>query len=168
MGNTVTLYHGSNQLIEFPRFAVSRKIRDFSWGFYCTVSKENARKKAARYGKKGVINEYVYTPDKDLKILRFNAPDEEWARFIAQCSLDLPISWDMVIGPEPEGHLRGIALRLAEGRMSLQSFNDYVDYLPSPVMQFNFRTPSSFQALRFVQGENIHGKPVLSKFADQV
>jgi len=166
MDNTITLYHGDNQLIEFPRFAVSRKIKDFSWGFYCTVSKENARKKAARYGKKGVINEYVYTPDKDLKVLRFDKPSEDWAKFLAQCALDLPIDWDIVAGPEPEGRLRNIALDLAEGRMSLQAFEDYLDYFSVPIMQFNFRTPSSFQALRFVQAETVQGKPVAAQFAN--
>lgn len=166
MDNTITLYHGDNQLIEFPRFAVSRKIKDFSWGFYCTVKKENARTKAARYGKKGVINTYVYTPDKDLRVLRFDKPSEEWAKFIEQCSLDLPIGWDIVVGPEPEGHLRRIALDLAEGKISLQSFEDYLNYFPSLTMQFNFRTPSSFQTLRFVQGETVNGKPITSSLSN--
>ena len=38
----VELYHGSGQIVEFPEIRKTKYTKDFSWGFYCTKSYEQA------------------------------------------------------------------------------------------------------------------------------
>ena len=38
----IELYHGSGQIVEFPEIRKTRYTKDFSWGFYCTNSYEQA------------------------------------------------------------------------------------------------------------------------------
>ena len=32
------LYHGGNEIIEFPEIRKTKYTKDFSWGFYCTIA----------------------------------------------------------------------------------------------------------------------------------
>ena len=70
MDKKVELYHGSGQIVEFPEIRKTRYTKDFSWGFYCTKSYEQAYRWAERKHKHGIINVYSYTENKQLKINR--------------------------------------------------------------------------------------------------
>ena len=48
MDKKVELYHGSGQIVEFPEVRTTRYTKDFSWGFYCTKSYEQAYRWAER------------------------------------------------------------------------------------------------------------------------
>lgn len=72
------LYHGSKEIIEFPEIKISKFHKDFYFGFYCTLFEEQARRWAVRFTGKGIINEYEYSPDESLKILKFPEMSEEW------------------------------------------------------------------------------------------
>ena len=43
MNQKITLYHGSEQLVETPAFGFGKKNNDFGLGFYCTESEELAK-----------------------------------------------------------------------------------------------------------------------------
>ena len=43
MNQKITLYHGSEQLVETPTFGSGKKHNDFGLGFYCTGSEELAK-----------------------------------------------------------------------------------------------------------------------------
>ena len=47
------LYHGSKEIVRFPEVRKATFNKDFYFGFYCTVYKEQAKRWATRYGKKG-------------------------------------------------------------------------------------------------------------------
>ena len=38
MGKIITIYHGSEQIVEVPTFGEGKKNNDFGLGFYCTES----------------------------------------------------------------------------------------------------------------------------------
>lgn len=38
--DSLILYHGSGQIVEFPEIRKTKYTKDFSWGFYCTKSYE--------------------------------------------------------------------------------------------------------------------------------
>ena len=42
MANDLTIYHGSQQLVETPQFGVGKPYYDYVQGFYCTESPELA------------------------------------------------------------------------------------------------------------------------------
>lgn len=72
------LYHGSKEVVKYPEIRKARFHKDFYFGFYCTQFPEQARRWAGRYGTKGYLNQYEYTPNEKLKYLRFDEMTEEW------------------------------------------------------------------------------------------
>ena len=52
MNDVVTLFHGSNVVVERPQILVSGFYKDFGYGFYCTNIEKQAKKWAmAKKGK---------------------------------------------------------------------------------------------------------------------
>ena len=64
------LYHGSGDVVIFPEIRRMKYTKDFSWGFYCTKSYEQACRWARRKYKSKVVNVYSYMEDSSLKILK--------------------------------------------------------------------------------------------------
>ena len=95
----MTLYHGSKQVVKFPEIRMARYNKDFYFGFYCTLYKEQAKRWATRYTGSGMINEYVYTPNEALKVLKFPHMTEEWLDFIVACRSGKAHDYDIVEGP---------------------------------------------------------------------
>lgn len=52
------LYHGSNEIVEYPEVRKAKFNKYFYFGFYCTKYLEQAGRWATRYGKSGYINKY--------------------------------------------------------------------------------------------------------------
>jgi hypothetical protein len=42
----MTVYHGSYTAVEYPEIRQSRNTKDFGPGFYCTVIREQAERRA--------------------------------------------------------------------------------------------------------------------------
>lgn len=82
MGKRVTIYHGSEQIIEKPLFGLGRKNNDFGQGFYCTESAELAKEWAVSSLQNGFSNRYTLNTDY-LKILNLNSPDYTILNWIA-------------------------------------------------------------------------------------
>ncbi len=68
---SIKLYHGSREIVEFPDIRVTKFNKDFYFGFYCTKIESQAKRWATRYTGQGIINEYNYSPNDDLKVLFF-------------------------------------------------------------------------------------------------
>jgi len=91
----MTLYHGSNQIIKIPELRSSTRTLDFGAGFYTTTNKEQAISFAVKVydrsirvgntpqGKFVSVYEVDYEAmRKELDILRFESPSEEWFDFV--------------------------------------------------------------------------------------
>lgn len=72
MSKIITIYHGSNNIIEKPIFGEGRKNNDFGLGFYCTESKELAKEWAVNSLKDGFCNCYKIDAEY-LNILNLNS-----------------------------------------------------------------------------------------------
>lgn len=105
------LYHGSNIAIESIDLSKCRPYKDFGKGFYLTDIQEQARRMAARtvrmFNGTPTVTTFEFDLDKaramGLRILTFDAPNSEWARFVMQ-NRDINIEqpshdFDIVIGP---------------------------------------------------------------------
>lgn len=79
------IYHGSFQKVETPEIRITKFNKDFYYGFYCTVLEEQAKRWATRFGEKGYVNYYEYTPNEKLRIHTFPEMTEEWLDFIIAC-----------------------------------------------------------------------------------
>lgn len=59
MSNFLTLYHGSQQIIEVPKFGVGKTYNDYGQGFYCTENIELAKEWACQIQNDGYANKYL-------------------------------------------------------------------------------------------------------------
>lgn len=85
MNENVFLFHVSTQIVKYPEIRSSRYYKDFGFGFYCTLLEKQAVRWAVRFDGKGIINQYLYKKNPDLKVLNFPKMTEEWLDFIAMC-----------------------------------------------------------------------------------
>lgn len=82
MDSKITIYHGSDKIIEAPTFGAGRKNNDFGLGFYCTEDIELAKEWAVSSLSDGFAN--CYTLDTEyLNILNLNSPEYTILNWIA-------------------------------------------------------------------------------------
>ena len=82
MEKWITLYHGSEQLVEEPTFGKGRVNNDFGLGFYCTESEALAKEWAVSSLRNGFANRYILDTEY-LNILNLNSPDYTILNWIA-------------------------------------------------------------------------------------
>ncbi len=82
MATPLTLYHGSERVIEAPVFGAGRRNNDFGLGFYCTQSNELAKEWAVSSLRDGFSNRYALDVE-FLRFLRLNSPDYTILNWIA-------------------------------------------------------------------------------------
>ncbi len=82
MDKIITIYHGSEQIIETPTFGLGRKNNDFGLGFYCTESEDLAKEWAVSSLRNGFSNRYTLNTEY-LKVLNLNSPDFTILNWIA-------------------------------------------------------------------------------------
>lgn len=59
MDRIITLFHGSEQIVETPEFGLGRKNNDFGLGFYCTENEDLAKEWAVSSLRSGFTNRYT-------------------------------------------------------------------------------------------------------------
>ena len=82
MEKIITIYHGTEQIVEEPTFGKGKKHNDFGLGFYCTESDDLAKEWAVSSLRNGFSNKYTLDT-KYLNILNLNSPDYTILNWIA-------------------------------------------------------------------------------------
>lgn len=82
MNKLITIYHGSDKIVEHPLFGEGKKNNDFGLGFYCTASMELAKEWAVSSQHDGFSNCYTLNTEY-LNILNLNTPDYTILNWIA-------------------------------------------------------------------------------------
>ena len=59
MEQKLMIYHGSQQIVEVPKFGIGKKYNDYGPGFYCTESIELAKEWACPVKNNGYSNQYL-------------------------------------------------------------------------------------------------------------
>ena len=59
MKQDLIIYHGSQQIVETPKFGIGKKYNDYGQGFYCTESVELAKEWACPIKNDGYANKYI-------------------------------------------------------------------------------------------------------------
>jgi hypothetical protein len=105
----MTLYHGSNTIVETPSLDFSRKTLDFGAGFYTTTSREQAAQFARIIMRRRQTNTQwvsIYdfdeeTARKNLEMLYFPKADKNWLDFVIANRFDKYKSkrYDKIQGP---------------------------------------------------------------------
>ena len=116
------LYHGSNDIVEYPEIRKARFNKDFYYGFYCTKYPKQAERWATRYGKKGYINKYDYTPKSDLNYMIFEKMTEEWLDFVVNCRDGKSHKYDIVEVPMADDTIYNYIQNFIDGKISRAAF----------------------------------------------
>ena len=82
MNKIITLFHGSEKVIEVPVFGEGKKTNDFGLGFYCTESESLAKEWAVSSLRNGFSNRYTLDTEY-MKILNLNSPEYTILNWIA-------------------------------------------------------------------------------------
>lgn len=151
----IIVYHGSSQIVESPEIRISKFNKDFYFGFYCTVIKEQAQRWAIRYGNKGYINFYEYFPNKDLKICKFEEMTEEWLDFIVACRVGKPHDYDIVEGPMADDTIYNYIQNFIDGKYSRAAFWELAKF-KYPTHQISFHTARALDTLKFIEGVPVY------------
>ena len=150
------LYHGSLEKVVVPVLNKSKKGNDFGKGFYLTSSFEQADKWSKRnmkvkHKEQSYISIFEIFDFNDLKILRFESPNDEWLKFIIsnrKCE-KLDNNFDLIIGPVANDQVYN-TIALLEGE--LIDANKAIELLKTQKLfdQYLFCSEKSLSKLKFV------------------
>lgn len=152
----IELYHGSGEIVEYPEIRKTKYTKDFSWGFYCTKSYEQAYRWAERRHSNGVINIYSYKENNSLRILKFEKMSDGWLDFIAECRAGKIHNYDIVEGPMADDTIWNFVNEYLNNNISRTVFWEYAKF-KHPTHQMSFHTLRALDCLTFERSELIHG-----------
>ena len=145
------LYHASNEVTKYPEVRISEYTKDFSWGFYCTVIKEQAVKWAKR--RKGkIINFYEYKENSNLKIKKFESMNDEWLDFIVECRNGKTHEYDIVEGPMDDDTIWNFLSDFIDREIDREQFWSLAKF-KYPTHQISFHTLRAIECLKFIDSE---------------
>ena len=78
----ITLFHGSNQIVETPELSQGNIHNDYGRGFYCTRIEDMAKEWACKNQKDGFVNRYELDTD-GLRILNLSDGNHTVLNWIA-------------------------------------------------------------------------------------
>ena len=151
------LYHGSAMEVIYPEIRITRYTKDFSWGFYCTNSYEQAYRWADRRSSQGIVNGYKYTENPELKILHFPEMNDEWLDFIARCRSGESHPYDIVEGPMADDTIWDFVNGFMSGKIPRNVFWEYAKF-KHPTHQISFHTINALRCLEFERSEPIYDR----------
>ena len=153
------LYHGSNMAIERIDLEKCRPYKDFGKGFYLTDIRQQAERMAARTVKlfKGEPTLTCFDFDSDEAVLKglniktFNAPDEEWARFV-MANRDINVhqpchDYDIVIGPVADDTIARLLRMFTENFITEQQLVRELTFSQA-TSQYFFHTEAAIKMLK--------------------
>ncbi len=157
----ITLYHGSNVVVENPRLVRSDTPKDYGSGFYCTTDRDQAvawvRKKTF-YGDRGYVNVYRFNSEElqVLKVLEFRKADEAWADFVEKNRRQRTFThdYDIVIGPVADDRVNRSFSLYEQGIITKPELISRLETYRL-VNQFLFHTENALRYLSFVQAQAV-------------
>lgn len=152
----IMIYHGSSQIVTEPEIRIAKYYKDFYYGFYCTILRNQAERWATRFGDAGYISTYEYTENPDLKMLYFETMTEEWLDFIVSCRTGNPHTYDIVEGPMANDTIFNYVQGFVDGKISRNAFWELAKF-KRPTHQISFHTIAALQTIHFIGEEKVYG-----------
>ncbi len=156
----MVLYHGSNVEVKEPRLLKVQRELDFGKGFYTTTDLEQAIKWAKRTSRrlrceKGYVSAYEIedTMLNTLRILRFDAPNIEWLRFVVKNRTGNrePLDWDIISGPVADDQTASVIDLFLDGKYDEEEAIKRL--LPQKLKdQYTLKTDTAIRLLQFKEG----------------
>ena len=151
----IILYHVSQEIVDSPEIRIAKYHKDFYYGFYCTLIPEQVKRWAVRYKGQGIVNEYLYTPDRTLKTLVFSEMTEEWLDFIVASRNGNSHNYDIVEGPMANDTIFNYIQNFVDGKISRAAFWELAKF-KKPTHQISFHTAKSLESLQFLKAYEVY------------
>lgn len=157
------LYHGSNTIVRQPRIIEPNRTLDYGSGFYTTCAEKQAYDWALRKLQTPTQCNYVnvYELDetglKNLKVLWFDNPTEEWIDFVMRNRQDETFQhdYDIVYGPVANDKVYVQFGLYEQGFISKETLLAELKVYKL-VDQMLFHTEKALQLLRFIDVKEVH------------
>ena len=170
------IYHGSQNVIEFPKYGVGKLYNDYGLGFYCTESIELAKEWSVDYKRDGYVNHYQLEDD-ELKVLYLNGEEYcimHWLalllknrRFdvssaLAKAAKEYIINnflldtseFDVIIGYRADDSYFSFADDFIKGVISYRQLNNAM-HLGNLGEQIVLKSPKAFEKVSFLESEYV-------------
>ena len=148
MNDVVTLFHGSNVVVERPQILVSGFYKDFGYGFYCTNIEKQAKKWAMAKKGNSVVSVYNYRSNKELNILSFPVMTDEWLDFVVDCRRGIKHNYDIVEGPMADDQIWDYVEDFMEGTITREAFWVLAKF-KYPTHQIVFCTQKALESITY-------------------
>lgn len=106
--------------------------------------------------KKVYVNSYDYTPNPNLKYLKFEKMTDEWLDFIADCRTGKSHTYDIVEGPMADDTIFNYVQAFVDGKITRATFWELVKF-NNPTHQISFHTIAAIDTLTFTGSEEVYG-----------
>ena len=143
----MTVYHGGYQPVQKPEIWKGRNTKDFGYGFYCTIIKEQAQRWAKRYETK-VISIYDVRINNNLNIKEFTEMSEDWLDFIVDCRSGKDHNYDIVIGAMADDQIYNFVSDYIDGTITREQFWVLAKF-KYPTHQIAFCTKDALKCLEY-------------------
>lgn len=148
MADNITIYHGSNVVVEKPQIITSGFYKDFGYGFYCTNLEKQAKKWALTKRGGSYVSIFNYQPSDDLKVLSFPVMTDEWLDFVVDCRRGIKHDNDIVEGPMADDQIWDYVEDFMEGNITREAFWVLAKF-KYPTHQIVFCTEKSLDSITF-------------------
>lgn len=101
---SITIYHGSDHIIEKPIFGYGKKTNDYGSGFYCTEDIDLAREWSVDKERAGYVNKYSIDID-SLNVLKLSEAPYNVLNWISILVANRTFQIDSPIGVEAKNYL---------------------------------------------------------------
>ena len=143
----MTVYHGGYQPVKKPEIRKGRNTKDFGYGFYRTIIKEQAQRWAKRYETKA-ISIYDVRMNTNLNIKEFTEMSEEWLDFIVDCRSGKDHNYDIVIGAMADDQIYNFVSDYIDGTITREQFWVLAKF-KYPTHQIAFCTKDALKCLEY-------------------
>ena len=143
----MTVYHGGYQPVKKPEIRKGRKTKDFGYGFYCTIIKEQAQRWAKRY-ETMAISIYDVRMNTNLNIKEFTEMSEEWLDFIVDCRSGKDHNYDIVNGAMADDQIYNFVSDYIDGTITREQFWVLAKF-KYPTHQIAFCTKDALKCLEY-------------------
>ncbi|MGN0483968.1 MAG: DUF3990 domain-containing protein [Lachnospiraceae bacterium] len=144
----MTLFHGSNVVVQKPKIMTNGYYKDFGYGFYSTNMEKQAVRWALTKRKNHIVNSYKYCQNEKLKICKFPAMTEEWLDFVVDCRRGIEHEFDIVEGPMADDTIWDYIEDFVRGNISRSAFWELVKF-KYPTHQIVFCTERALSCLQY-------------------
>lgn len=143
----MTVYHGSFQAEPMPEQKPHESPGDFGSGFYCSLIREQAERRARRYPK-GTVSVYDVRLQSGLRMRDFKALSDEWLDFITASRSGKAHDYDIVIGPMADDQIYSCVADFMDGAVTREQLWALAKYR-YPAYQMAFCSAAALKCLRY-------------------